>query len=241
MATRTAAGGTSYFTYSSPVTNGLSAITVVALIKSDSTSTDRGFFHTQAAGITAGSDNAVSCRYDSSGAGGGGSNLLKMAVQHSLPATQQLESSNNSQTTGFQSVIFHWASGEQIALYLDGVQDTPTSNSAGSSGTTTNAAEVWMHRGAKDNANAWNGVVYELRIYNRKLAENEIISIANMNGADGIKDGLILHWHGEGAPGTTAGSIVDRSGNGYTGTAGGTTTPTYEEDDRVQMRRRRAA
>ncbi|HSN70009.1 MAG TPA: LamG-like jellyroll fold domain-containing protein [Steroidobacteraceae bacterium] len=180
-------------------------------------------------------------RYDQAGASGGGSNLMKVACDNTGKTNQGYESANNTQTTAFQSMILAWEAGDRERLYINGVEDTPTYAPATGSGVTVNANSFWMHRGGKDATNAWDGVVYEIRVYSRKLTAAEILTIHTMRGLDSIKNGLIHHWHGdEGAPGTNVSTILDRSGNGHTGTAGGTNTPTFAAD-LVHFRRRRAA
>ena len=219
--------------------NGLSAVTVVIWVKSGSTSTDRGFFYTVDT-TPNGSDHGLGCRYDASGASWGGTNKLKLAVEHT-GATQQLESSDNTQTTNFQSVVYSWASGQVVQLWLDGVLDNLATGgtSGANSGTTTNNSAVLMHQGGKDGGNCWNGTVYEIRVYNRKLVENEVFAINTLRGSDGIRSGLIFQWHADaGAPGAAATAVVDRSGNGNDGVNSGTVT--YAEDE-VHTRKRRAA
>jgi len=241
MATESPGGTTSWITYSSQVTNGYTALTVVAWVKSDETSSDRGFFQTLTSAITGGQDQPCCMRYDAAGASGGGSNLIKCAIDSTDKTNNGLESASGVQTTAPQCLIMDWEVGDRERLYIDNSETTPTNTPPTHTGTTINADSVWMHRGGKDNSNSWNGVVYELRIYNRKLSAAERSAIYAQQGQDTIKGGLVLHWHGDqGAPGTTVSSVTDRSGNGYTGTAGGTSSPTFAEDV-VHTRRRRAA
>lgn len=242
MATETlGAGVTSYITYASQVTNGYAGLTVVVWIKSDLTATDRGFLHTRTAAFTGGNDDTVCMRYDAAGASGGGTNLIKAGIDSTSKTNNALESASGTQSTALQCLIMDWAVGDRERLYINDVETTPTNTPPTHTGVTINATAVWLHRGAKDNANSWNGIVHEIRIYNRKLTAAERSAIFAQKGQDTVKQGLILHWHGDqGAPGTNVSTVTDRSGNGYTGTAGGTATPTYAEDV-IFTRRRRAA
>lgn len=242
MATETlGAGVTSYISTGMQVTNGYAALTVVAWIKSDITATDRGFLGTRAAQFTGGTDDTVSMRYDAAGASGGGTNVIKCSIDSTSKTNNGLESSSSKQVTTLQNLIMDWADGDRERLYIDGVEDTPSYAPPTHTGVTINADGLWLHRGSKDNANSWNGLVHELRIYNRKLSAAERQAIVTMRGQDRILNGLIIHWHGDqGAPGTTVTTVVDRSGNGFTGTVGGTTAPTFAEDV-IHFRRRRAA
>jgi hypothetical protein len=242
MATETlGAGVTSFISTGVQVTNGYAALTIVAWIKSDVTTSDRGFLYTRAAGLVAGNDDTVSMRYDAAGASGGGTNVIKAGIDSTSKVNNALESASGVQTTALQNLIMDWEAGDRERLYIDGVETTPTNTPPAHTGVTINADDLWLHRGGKDNVNSWDGTIYELRIYSRKLAAAERQNIVTQRGQDTIRNGLILHWHGDqGAPGAAVSSVTDRSGNGYTGTAGGTATPTFAED-LIHTRRRRAA
>jgi hypothetical protein len=64
-----------------------------------------------------------------------------------------------------------------------------------------------------------NGMIDDIRIYNRVLSTNEIQTIYNLRGNDHIVSGLIFRWtFMEGASGTVisgAGTIRDVSGNAH--------------------------
>ncbi len=90
--------------------NGLNALTVCIWIKSDVINTNKGFINGE---NPDGGDNVCTMRYDSDGGNGGGTNVLKMAVT-STEDEQQLESSNNAQTTEWQHYSMVWSSGQQL-------------------------------------------------------------------------------------------------------------------------------
>ncbi|MHC4230014.1 MAG: LamG-like jellyroll fold domain-containing protein, partial [Planctomycetota bacterium] len=183
--------------------NGLSALTVSVWIKSRSASTNRGFI----IGMQPDDgDTSITMRYDSGGASGGGTNLLKMAVSTTGDTGdgQQLESSNNSQTTDWCHVCMTWAIDTQIKFYIDGDLDTPTwSQSVDdppiTTGTTSQNTTFIVGRGGKDNTTAsegWDGLIDDVQIYNRVLTETEIEKImlgavyeaTAPNPADGAED-----------------------------------------------------
>jgi hypothetical protein len=166
--------------------------------------------------------------------------VLKGSIDSTGKTNSGFETTANTQKTTLQCVIVVWEAGDREHVWLDGVEDALSDVPANGSGVTVNADSVWLHRGAKDGSNAWDGIVYELRFYNRRLADNEIRAINAMRGLDSIRAGMILKWHGDqGAPGTTVSGVTDRSGNGYNGTVSGT-APTFAEDV-IHVRRRRAA
>jgi hypothetical protein len=144
--------------------NGYSAVTVSLWVNSDVQNTDKGYFFST---DPDGTDSVCSGRYDATGASGGGSNIQKFGITTG-GGTHQLESSVNSQTTGWQYISWVWSSGNQLALYLDGSQDTPTNLNAAVSGTITGADRILIGRGGKDTGtgDSWDGLIDEVRISN---------------------------------------------------------------------------
>jgi hypothetical protein len=116
------------------------------------------------------------------------------------------------------------------------------------SGTGTNSAPTaanlllgWRTGGTE--AEHFDGVLEDFRIYNRVLTANEILTIATSHGADSIIDGLVHRWMmNDGYSGaevtgaSTVRDIVDAAQLHGTGTA----TPFYREDFRTRWRRRRS-
>ena len=239
MATETAGGSAQDLNLASGTfLNGLSGCTVVLWIKSDATSTDKGMLFTNASPPN-GTDQAIGCRYDAAGASYGGTSVIKLSIDAGTKTNSGYESASTVQTTALQCLIFSWASGGQEELWIDGVLDTPTGRAAAYSGTTVNCNNFLMHRGGKDGSNAWDGIIYEMRIYNRKLTVNEVDWINAAKGQDAIRNGMLIKWHGDQSyPAQSATAITDRSGNGRDGTNNGTVT--YAEDV-IHTRRRRAA
>ena len=151
--------------------NGLNAVTVCMWIKSSVTGTDKGFIDGE---DPDGNDNVMEMRYDAAGGNGGGTNVLKMAVT-STAGEQQLESSDDAQTTEWQHVAMVWSSGQQLKFYINGVLDTPTDNQAATTGTTTGCTKLVIGQGGKDTGGGgWYGLIDDVRIYNKVLTADEI-------------------------------------------------------------------
>jgi len=156
--------------------NGLSALTVSMWIKSRQTNTDKGFI----IGVPpAGQDRYITMRYDSTGSGGGGDDVLKMGVSTTASDGDgpQLESSAGLQTTEWQHVCMTWESGGLIYFYVNGGEDTPTDrNNENEVGTTAGCTTLFIGRGGKDeNADqGWDGLIDDVRIYRRVLTLTEI-------------------------------------------------------------------
>lgn len=176
---------------SSSYLDGLSACTWMAWIKSDATSTDAGW---QIAVNPSGGDTHICARYDSSGFVGGGTNVVKLGL-NLTSGQHNRETSSSTQTTDWQHVCGRWSSGSVIQVYLDGVEDTFTGGIAGDgTGTFTGTHQpLNIGRGPKA-GNGWNGIVADLRIYNRQLSVNEIQTIYALKGADRIYNGLLVRY-----------------------------------------------
>ena len=155
--------------------NGLTAFTASAWIKSDVIGTDRGFLHTV---VPDGSDSFLGIRYDAAGSQSGFTNVIKVGLSVD-GVNQLLESSANIQTTSWQHVALTWSSGNQFALYLAGSLDTPGYNEPGRVGSVSNATTLFIGKGGKDDVNGgWDGLVDQVRLYDRVLTAGEISALA---------------------------------------------------------------
>jgi len=158
--------------------NGLDALTVAAWIKSDLTNTDKGFIIFE---TPSGADDR-DMRYDAAGGTGGAVNCMKMGVTVATDdgdVIQQLESSENSQTTEWQHVAMVWSSGQAMQLYINGSPDVPTATGEPTTGepatgTLTGNDTVIIGRGGKDTGGSWDGLVDDVRIYDRALTQEDI-------------------------------------------------------------------
>jgi len=154
--------------------NGLDAMTVAMWIKSNQVKTDTGFFIGNAPD---GADKHLCLRYDVSGANGGGTNVIKTGVMTGQGKTT-LESSNEVQTTEWQHVAMVWSSGQQLTLYLDSKEDTPTANEPAIDGVLFGFSKVIVGKGAKDTGGGgWDGLIDDVYIYAKALSADEIVEI----------------------------------------------------------------
>jgi len=151
------------------IINGLDEISFSIWLKATSVGNDKSLIYGYI--ITSNSDNKLSIRYDSSGYQGGGTNVIKMGITVNTNDIT-LESSNNVQTTDWQHLVLTWKSGEQIKLYIDGILDVPTYNSASEVGVITGLTKFFIGSGRL--SEYWNGSIDEVRIYNRSLSADEI-------------------------------------------------------------------
>ena len=162
--------------------NGLSAITVSLWVKSDVTNQDRGIMFSR---NPTDADSDLGIRYDKDGAYGGGVRVIKASIRATSGYTQ-IESTSNVQTTSWQHLALVWKSGTSLKLYINGVQNPLTYSMGIVSGTITGVSKLMLGLGTK--GAYWDGMMDDLRIYNRALDPNEIYP-----PVDGLS-GLLTHW-----------------------------------------------
>jgi len=114
--------------------------------------------------------------------------------------------------------LYHWQNGVQGATAAKSITGTITQYPTDMTiGRYLNTADYTV------------GTIWDSRVYNRALSQDEIKTIFALQGADKIVDGLVGRWMMmEGSEGTTASvanSIIDISGNGNNGTP--YNSPTY--------------
>ena len=169
-----AGGGDSAVCADGSFLNGLGALTVSAWVKSDVTNTDKGFIIFEA---PAGNDNR-DMRYDAAGSTAGGAQVIKLgitvAVDASTNSTLQIESSNGVQVTEWQHLTMVWSSSQPLQLFINGNLDTPTAASTAATGTTTGNSTVIIGRAGKDTPGSWDGLIDEIRIYDKALTAEAI-------------------------------------------------------------------
>lgn len=122
--------------------------------------------------------------------------------------------------------------GALIKVHLDGVETLNQAATFGSAGTA-----VMSIGSSPGGANqGWNGVLDDIRIYNRALTLPESQTIFACRGTDGLLDDL-EHWYpmDEGAEGSVVSTIYDHIGGIDCGTVTG--TPQYNYDAGIKRRR----
>ena len=114
-----------------------------------------------------------------------------------------------------------------VRAYLDGVEDG-TDALTGNINSTTAPVRIGVGSGATSEQ-PMDGAAEDVRIYDRVLSADEILTIYNSRGRDGIILGLAARYlMNEGAPGVVAsgaGVIKDSGPNGLDGTP--TNSPTW--------------
>ncbi len=155
--------------------NGLDAFTIALWVKSNAIFTDKGFIFPQTPN---GNDGIFSLRYDAKGADGGGTNVIKAGIT-TTKGKQIYESTSDVQTTEWQHIALTWRSGRGLTLYINGVLDQPSFNSTATEGKIKNAKKFIIGRGAKDENGSWDGLIDDVRLYNRVLSPSEILNLVS--------------------------------------------------------------
>ncbi len=164
--------------------NGLSAVTVCLWVKSDVTNQDRGIFFTREPTDV---DDYLGMRYDKDGAFGGGTRLVKASI-HTTTGYTQIESTSSVQTTNWQHLAIVWQSGVSLKLYINGQLNALTYNRGPVSGTVAGVQKLMLGKDTK--GTYWDGLIDDVRIYNRGLSADEINTVKG----GGAVAGLVGHW-----------------------------------------------
>ncbi|GAG40364.1 unnamed protein product, partial [marine sediment metagenome] len=154
--------------------NGLTAISITMWIKSDVVGTDSGFI---IFANPSGNDQQ-NIRYDADG-GEGDINLIKYGMEFTS-GEEADESSANIQTTDWQHIAVTTASGAGLKLYINGVLDIPSEDDASVTGVIVNCTTLIVGKGGKDEGASagWDGLIDDVRIYNRVLSHAEVAWLA---------------------------------------------------------------
>lgn len=150
--------------------NGLRAFTLSFWVKSNKFNTDRGFIFPK---IPNGKDEIFCMRYDAEGVSGGGKNVIKASIT-TTGGVQTYESASGVQTTEWQHLTLTWQTGRKLTLYINGVLDQPTFNNDPTAGEITGVDRLLIGRGSNDRNSSWDGLIDEVRLYNRVLSVREI-------------------------------------------------------------------
>ena len=153
--------------------DGQSAFTLLFVIKSDLTSTDKGFF---IADYPEGTDDSLSIRYDVAGAIGGQTDVITAGTG----ANGSIESSGNDQSTSNQLITFTWISNTDPELYIDGTQDVLSHGNL-TLGSLNCSDTVIIGKGSQDigTGEGWDGLIAEVIYFNRQLKSAERIIVEN--------------------------------------------------------------
>jgi hypothetical protein len=161
--------------------NGLSAITVCLWVKSDVTGQDHGILFTR---DPTGTDEELGLRYDDTGAFGGGVSIIKASIRSTWGYTQ-IESTSATQTTEWQHLALVWDSGSSLKLYINGSLNLLAYDKGTLGGTVSGVQKLMLGQGSK--GTYWDGLIDDVRIYDRALGAGEIYPVST-------DVGLMARW-----------------------------------------------
>ena len=123
-----------------------------------------------------------------------------------------------------------------IRIYINGVEDGISAVFSDTLSLTN--SPVWIGNNAQSTARSWDGVMDDVRIYDRTLSPAEVETLYTIRGTDAINDGLKLRADfREGSPGTviTGTDVKDRSSDAHVITV--VNSPVYAESALRSVRR----
>jgi len=159
--------------------------------------------------------------------------IYGVGLYQGKPATEVSQSSGTftnliSSAAVTTNTWYHIAmsyNGSTLILYVNGVQNSTQSVSY-TLPSTTNYLTIGGDNSNGTIANFLNGSAEDARIYNRVLSANEVSTINNSKGKDGIFYGLVSRWNmNELGVGSTVATAYDMSSNKLNATS--VASPTY--------------
>lgn len=170
---------------------GWTEYTITSWIKSNVTNTDQGWVNFTDPN---GQDRFGGPRYDQTGANGGASQCMKFGLEIN-GSEKVVESRPNVQTTDLQFIVGRWRSGDPTELFIDNDASGFTDQSSAVTGSISDGSDIILGAGPKESSTtSWDGVVYEVRVFERWLTDAEIETMYTLKGKDDFYDGLRL-WY----------------------------------------------
>jgi len=156
--------------------NGLSGLTVAMWIRADAVETDYGIF---TAGTPGGSEGLW---LQHSAAAAHGQESTFSAFLSTDAGSGAIEGPAGAQLADWQHVALTWTAGGSMSLYLDGVAQELSYDSGPLAGTIAGATQVLVGMAASGAAAGWQGLIDDVRIYERELSGEEIDALLDAAG-----------------------------------------------------------
>lgn len=173
---------------------GATECTLSTWIKSNVTGVDLGWI-THA--VPDGRDRFLNMRYDAAGLNSGTTNCIKVGIELNGGDELNMETVSGLQTTDWQHVAYRWQSGSDIEVYVDGeLSNAPNGSSGTNTGTISGFDRIIIGKGVKEETPgaSWDGLIDDVRLYNRYLSPEEIQTIYATAGVDNIVNGLVYRF-----------------------------------------------
>jgi hypothetical protein len=161
-----------------PYLNDLAGLSISLWIQSDLIDTDKGFI----IGSDPDGTDQRGIRYDTSGASGGGDDVIKYGVA-CTDGADETESSVGIQTTEWQHIAMVWDNdGTGTDLYINGVMDVKSFDGTNRTGLTAGYTKLLVGKGSKDTAAdaGWDGRIDDVRVYDYRLSEGNVRYLAGV-------------------------------------------------------------
>jgi hypothetical protein len=127
-------------------------------------------------------------------------------------------------------------------VYINGVIDTIGNFATMTAGNTSNTNNTDGHIGSNEtgSTNFYDGLLEDVRIYDRALGPGEILTIYTGMGKDGIVTNLQSRWPMSDLGTGNVGNAVDLSNNNFGAISDGAAAPTYADGVTLQRSKRNA-
>ena len=146
-----------------PWANGLSALTVEAVVKAAAAGVSRGILSAGPASATADTALGLALSYQNPGRVAGSASTIAFKLGTTGGAAY-VEAAASSQSSAAQCLAGVWASGQLPRLYIDGAQTIPSNSPAAITGTTQIDIAGWLSIGWSPVTGFWSGAIDEVRI-----------------------------------------------------------------------------
>ncbi len=161
--------------------DGLKAFTLSMFVKWDGTNADQGIFSAADSG-TNGTLSISSRRYASCGTN---TNVLEATIPTSRGFIRHVSYNNslaNVMTDGWQHLALVWSNGLAPVLYINGQPDHPSEYLVSVGGILTNCPAFRVGQGPPDWPLGWDGLIDEVRLYDRALSPLEVGTVGGCGG-----------------------------------------------------------
>jgi hypothetical protein len=155
--------------------NGLNAFTVALWLKPVSANANQGFL----TGDDSSTNATLSFSTKNFAACGNSTNVIDVVVPTTQGVVHRTSASSALKPGTWQHIALTWTNGEAPKLYLNGQLDQPLSGFVPVSGVLTNCPQFIIGKGGLNSPASWNGGMDDVRIFDKALSAEEILSLAD--------------------------------------------------------------
>jgi Concanavalin A-like lectin/glucanases superfamily/Calx-beta domain len=160
--------------------DGLRAFTLMLWVNTADTNRDQGLL----AGNDSGTGTTLGLNALTHASCGGGTNVFEANLPTSDGVGRCVTLSGNY-ASGWHHLALTWASGGAPALFVNGELDQPNARGVAVAGHLVNCPQFIVGKGPPEMPNGWNGLVDDVRLFNRALSTGEVWGVGGGCCGDG--------------------------------------------------------